>query len=55
VHSIGRDALCMAGCPWNNRLAQSGGHRGSPGFEGLIDPVLHFNDFTCDEVLESKV
>jgi hypothetical protein len=29
--------------------------KGAPGLEGLVDPVLHFNDFTCDEVLESKV
>lgn len=27
---------------------------GAPGFEGLVDPVLHFNDFTSEEVLESK-
>jgi hypothetical protein len=27
---------------------------GAPGFEGLINPVLQFNDFTCDRVLESK-
>ena len=27
---------------------------GAPGFEGLVDPALYFNDFTCDGVLESK-
>jgi hypothetical protein len=27
---------------------------GAPGFEGLVDPVMHFSEFTGEEVLESK-
>jgi hypothetical protein len=27
---------------------------GAPGFEGLVDPVMHFSEFTGEEVWESK-
>jgi hypothetical protein len=27
---------------------------GAPGFQGLVEPVVHFSEFTCDQVLELK-